>query len=167
MIPCRMPPSSKKLLAPDAVKKPYELGAKERKRLREKVVERDGATCRRCGCDLSDGDEPPTLEHVLPQVLGGPHALWNLVLFCEPCNFTHDYQGIANARAPKAALIIAGSMRALDLGSFREINEHVPVRADGFAYDLDEEAFDWTTYPDYEFDEAWMWGQPDYVEVDG
>lgn len=68
-------------------------------RVRRKVlllIERDGPTCRWCGCELSlDATWSnnrilpprfPTLDHVVERAKGGTHALKNLVLACQPCN---------------------------------------------------------------------------------
>ncbi|MFW3169076.1 HNH endonuclease [Geodermatophilus sp. CPCC 206100] len=49
------------------------------------VVERDGGTCIWCGRDFS-GLVPPTTEHVVPRVKGGPSRLENEVAACRRCN---------------------------------------------------------------------------------
>lgn len=72
--------------------------------LRDHLAERDGPWCRYCGCDVVlEHDDPRnpydpatnawtmvvpfgTIDHVVPQILGGTHDLANLVLACGDCN---------------------------------------------------------------------------------
>ncbi|MGY1686026.1 HNH endonuclease [Geodermatophilus sp. SYSU D00804] len=49
------------------------------------AVERDGPTCIWCGRALT-GHVPPTTEHVVPRVKGGPSWLENEVAACRRCN---------------------------------------------------------------------------------
>ena len=53
-------------------------------RLRE-VVARDGSTCVWCGRAFS-GLVPPTTEHVVPRLKGGPSWVENEVAACRRCN---------------------------------------------------------------------------------
>lgn len=54
------------------------------KRLRYEVLRRDNHTCRYCGG--SAPDVKLTVDHVVPQALGGSDDPTNLVTACEPCN---------------------------------------------------------------------------------
>ena len=56
------------------------------------AVERDGATCIWCGRALS-GLVPPTTEHVVPRVKGGPSWLENEVAACGRCNRARGHTG--------------------------------------------------------------------------
>ena len=49
------------------------------------VVDRDGATCIWCGRPF-DRLVPPTTEHVVPKLKGGPSWLENEVAACRRCN---------------------------------------------------------------------------------
>lgn len=49
--------------------------------LREKVINRDGNICRKCGTS-----EDLTLEHKIPRVAGGKNHLSNLEILCKKCN---------------------------------------------------------------------------------
>ena len=49
------------------------------------ALERDGATCTWCGRPFGD-HVPPTTEHVVPRVKGGPSWLENEVAACGRCN---------------------------------------------------------------------------------
>lgn len=54
------------------------------KRLRFEVFRRDGYTCRYCGRSAPDFEM--TIDHVVPEVLGGPDEPANLVTACADCN---------------------------------------------------------------------------------
>lgn len=54
------------------------------KRLRYEILRRDNHTCRYCGA--SAPDVKLTVDHVIPQALGGSDDPANLVTACEPCN---------------------------------------------------------------------------------
>jgi len=57
-----------------------------KRRRRPTLIERDGNVCHYC-------KRPPeqvarrqlTEDHVIPRVMGGPNALWNIVLACFAC----------------------------------------------------------------------------------
>lgn len=62
-----------------------------RKTLREKILDRSGDECPMCGANLS-GSSPdsPTIDHIIPSVIGGPSEEWNLRVLCNSCNsFKH------------------------------------------------------------------------------
>lgn len=61
---------------------------------REKILKRDGLTCRICGklCDPNDkrwgslGPDYPTLDHIIPLAKGGTHTWDNVQCACAMCN---------------------------------------------------------------------------------
>ncbi|RSX44676.1 HNH endonuclease [Bifidobacterium castoris] len=66
-------------------KKPKTRGEKNMavsKRLRFEVLRRDGMECHYC----HRKDVPLTVDHVIPQALGGPSTAENLVACCRDCN---------------------------------------------------------------------------------
>jgi hypothetical protein len=56
------------------------------------VMERDGATCIWCARAFT-GLVPPTTEHVVPRVKGGPSWLENEVAACHRCNADRGHRG--------------------------------------------------------------------------
>lgn len=54
------------------------------KRLRYEIFRRDNHTCRYCGAAAPDAKI--TIDHVLPEALGGTDTPDNLVTACDPCN---------------------------------------------------------------------------------
>lgn len=54
------------------------------KRLRYEVLRRDNHTCRYCGASAPDATL--SVDHVVPQALGGTDEPTNLVTACQPCN---------------------------------------------------------------------------------
>lgn len=54
------------------------------RRLRFEILRRDGHTCRYCGAIAPD--VVLTVDHVVPQALGGSDEPSNLVTACQPCN---------------------------------------------------------------------------------
>lgn len=53
--------------------------------LRAFVFKRDGGKCLCCG-----SGKRLTLDHVIPEALGGPTEAWNLQLLCYDCNQRKD-----------------------------------------------------------------------------
>jgi 5-methylcytosine-specific restriction endonuclease McrA len=56
------------------------------------VLERDGSTCIWCGRPFA-AQIPPTTEHVVPRVKGGPSWLENEVAACGRCNSERGHRG--------------------------------------------------------------------------
>jgi hypothetical protein len=56
------------------------------------VVQRDGASCTWCGRAFSRL-VPPTTEHVVPRLKGGPSWLENEVAACRRCNAERGHRG--------------------------------------------------------------------------
>ena len=56
----------------------------ERKNRRKAVIRRDGERCARCG--WWGHSVFLTLDHIVPQALGGNDELFNLQLLCWHCN---------------------------------------------------------------------------------
>jgi len=58
--------------------------------LRSMILERGGEECGMCGTTFSNSDSSPTIDHIIPQQLGGPSEEWNLRVLCKSCNaFKH------------------------------------------------------------------------------
>lgn len=58
--------------------------------IRKSVMDRDDNQCVRCG-----SSEDLTLDHILPQSLGGPHIEENLRVMCRKCNSARPVSGDA------------------------------------------------------------------------
>jgi hypothetical protein len=58
--------------------------------VRQEVFERDGHECTRCG-----STDRLTLDHILPQSMGGPHIAENLRVVCRSCNCERPVSGRA------------------------------------------------------------------------
>jgi hypothetical protein len=56
------------------------------------AVERDGGTCAWCGRPFTDL-VPPTTEHVVPRLKGGPSWPENEVAACRRCNSERGHRG--------------------------------------------------------------------------
>ena len=61
------------------------MSSKDKGRRRRSLVRRDGPVCQICGA-LRD-PSTLTIDHIIPRCEGGPDALWNLRLACQPCNY--------------------------------------------------------------------------------
>jgi cation transport ATPase len=76
-------------------------------RLRTEVIELHGSECLRCGVQCTwSGPTRLHIDHVIPEVCGGPTTLANLQVLCQGCNLnkganTADYR-TAEARAELA-----------------------------------------------------------------
>ena len=55
---------------------------------RNRILERDGHRCRRCGVDGSSGDyrEQLQIDHIIPRAKGGTNEDSNLQVLCFACN---------------------------------------------------------------------------------
>jgi hypothetical protein len=62
--------------------------------LRKAVLERDGYRCVACG-----GWRDLTLDHRIPESVGGPTTVDNLQAMCQPCNSRRGVQSPAGAPA--------------------------------------------------------------------
>ncbi len=69
---------------------PNQVSRSERLRL---AVERDGAHCVWCGRAFGPL-VPPTREHLVPRVKGGPSWLENEVAACRRCNAERGHRGV-------------------------------------------------------------------------
>lgn len=66
-------------------------------RIRSAVIERDGMTCRYCGCAVVHREARAAhrpdhlhLDHVIPWALGGSDEVDNLVVSCATCNLARE-----------------------------------------------------------------------------
>lgn len=58
--------------------------------LRDMILARGDGECGICGTTFSSSDSTPTIDHIIPQKLGGPSEEWNLRVLCHSCNsFKH------------------------------------------------------------------------------
>lgn len=55
-----------------------------RKDLKKRIAHTDGSACVWCRAELEK--DQTTMDHVIPDSLGGPLASYNLVPACGPCN---------------------------------------------------------------------------------
>ncbi|MGW2545284.1 HNH endonuclease [Kitasatospora sp. NPDC001574] len=63
-----------------------DLSARQRRRLRAALAERDGAACWYCHAPFGPGLDGATLDHLVPRSVVPTWALAALVLACAPCN---------------------------------------------------------------------------------
>lgn len=78
----------------------------------QKLIERDGQKCHYCNCDLVPSElyrpDGLSVDHVVPQALGGTNRLDNLVLACRRCNgekYTKHYQEFRMPKEVDAAIL--------------------------------------------------------------
>ena len=55
-----------------------------RREIINKLIERDGAKCANCGCQLDD--EAISVDYIIPHAIGGGNDIDNLRLLCSRCN---------------------------------------------------------------------------------
>lgn len=60
------------------------VNSKRRRKLREKTMIRCGHKCVKCGHEGSK-DNPLTMDHIIPVVLGGRNILSNFQILCDIC----------------------------------------------------------------------------------
>lgn len=108
--------------------------------LRFQILRRDNHTCRYCGANAPD--VKLTVDHVVPEALGGTDKPENLVAACEGCN------GGKAAMPPDAAIVASVGEDALRWGrAIRAAAEQMLARHDERAADHDQ------------FESAWLnWG---------
>ena len=61
----------------------------------ELILERDGPYCVWCSTPLNTGLNPPTTEHLIPRIKGGPSWVENEVAACKRCNNERGHQSPA------------------------------------------------------------------------
>jgi hypothetical protein len=111
--------------------------------LRFKVLERDGFTCQYCGSrdDLQ-------ADHVIPEALGGPTTLWNLITACRTCNSGKSATLIGEipTSALAAAIVNGRPRKAVDIMRVelkKEKHRDLPRPARKTKSALDITARDW------------------------
>ncbi len=92
---------------------------RRRDRLRERLVERDGPTCKHCGTE-----ENLTIDHVLARSCGGTDGLENLQLLCGPCNSRKCN------RTDDEALALRDADLAVRDGASRSVTSHTPTETE-------------------------------------
>ena len=86
------------------------------------ILERDGPWCVWCSAplDASPGAlNPPTTEHMVPRIKGGPSWIENELAACRRCNNERGHQTLTGwlqdcrglGRAPRTDVVIAGLER--------------------------------------------------------
>lgn len=73
-------------------------GPRERRRIRNAVIRRDGLNCHWCRAPLTVVSDKPnslTLDHLIPHSKGGKLRIDNLVPACRPCNEGRGNRGYA------------------------------------------------------------------------
>jgi hypothetical protein len=86
------------------------------------ILERDGPYCVWCSTPLGDALNPPTTEHLVPRIKGGPSWIENEVAACKRCNNERGHQSPAGwmndcegmGRTPRPDIIIAALERLQD-----------------------------------------------------
>lgn len=82
--------------------------------LQKRLIARDGKFCHYCGKPLADSvggynEDGISLDHIMPQALGGSDSIDNLVLACRRCNLekrTKHYQEYRLAIETDAAILL-------------------------------------------------------------
>lgn len=76
-------------------------------KLRDRVLEKTGGRCAYCGKQLfvtrrghmgHIGEEPLSVDHIIPRHLGGGDEIDNLLPSCKRCNSTKDKYGVEEFR---------------------------------------------------------------------
>lgn len=88
------------------------------------ILERDGPWCVWCGVALDtaanrNGLNPPTTEHLVPRIKGGPSWVENELAACRRCNGERGHRSVAGwlaecsgmGRAPRTDVVIAALER--------------------------------------------------------
>jgi len=58
------------------------------------IIERDGAACVYCGCDVGAPSTILTTEHLVPRLKGGPSWFENEVAACKSCNQARGHKSL-------------------------------------------------------------------------
>lgn len=65
------------------------------RKIRERVLVRDGYTCYYCGSPAN------TVDHIIPRRLGGDDSMDNLVAACKKCNYSKGGRFFVSELTPK------------------------------------------------------------------
>lgn len=93
--------------------------SEKRARKLDAIMSRDGCSCVWCGRNLMEHMIEATVEHVIPQLKGGPCWLENEVLACAGCNHARQHMAAEiwleqcrrRGYRPRDDLIVASLMR--------------------------------------------------------
>ena len=103
--------------------------------LRSKVLLRDHGKCRVPGCRAAANIE---IHHIIPQELGGPHTMENLIALCDGHHAAH-HRGDITIEGPAASAVIVNVAAArADSAETAEPIVHVDNRSDQPAAEADE-----------------------------
>ena len=97
------------------------MSSPKRRRKLPHILTRDGYRCTLCGCPLTT--ETATLDHIIPEGVGGRDSNDNLRAACKPCNFERGRKDEAEI----VRLVREIDMREGRMGPFRDPKE---VRAE-------------------------------------
>jgi len=64
------------------------------RKIRERILQRDGYTCQQCG------GEGTTVDHILPRSAGGGDDDWNLQCLCTKCNYSKGGRFFSSTPTP-------------------------------------------------------------------
>lgn len=67
------------------------------RKIRRRILERDGYTCQQCGMDGN------TVDHIIPRSMQGTDDDWNLQCLCNACNASKGGINRASQRASQGA----------------------------------------------------------------
>ncbi|MEO0492900.1 MAG: HNH endonuclease [Actinomycetota bacterium] len=67
-----------------------------RRRRLEMILDRDGATCVWCGCEVNTDLVAATTEHIVPRLKGGPSWIENEVAACRRCNGRRGHRNLVD-----------------------------------------------------------------------
>lgn len=96
------------------------------KKLREEILNRDFYTCQACGMyhETSRGLE---IHHVLPEYLGGPTTLDNLITLCFVCHYSapdkpEEFETYKMLGGAKLGIIAMTSLVKFDIEKLQQLN---------------------------------------------
>lgn len=95
---------------------PRQLNRRERL---EQIIERDGPYCVWCSTPFHSTLNPPTTEHLIPRIKGGPSWIENELAACARCNRDRGHQSPAGwlqeceglGRTPQVHIVISALER--------------------------------------------------------
>jgi 5-methylcytosine-specific restriction endonuclease McrA len=93
------------------------LNSRRYKAQRERVFNRDGRICAKCGTDEGEMH----IDHIIPRKVGGDHSMDNLQVLCKSCNLRKG------AKSDAVFLARAATPPVFPDLSLPETASHIPV----------------------------------------